>query len=359
MTTTPKSAKPLANRAARRADAVKAAKLDPATTPAVDEAAFRTNVPSNIDTDALIAAVRADLDDIANAETGVVKKTQHIAWMIMQYRDTMPNEKHWTTLHESPTVRNEWFSSMRKIFLGPAPSMAGAKTQDTRNIKAEYDARLRVFNQAMWLCLALGLKGVDASAYSETLNCFKVPPVCIMEKGHTPALDLAAAMEANPDVAIMLDRSMWTVNGRSKDGKPMTQDIRASVAQVIVAYNSKPVTAPTYVPNITAGGVATPTTTPASSVTVAGAQSTPASSVPTATITSVLRNAGIEKLAPALLDAFNADPSVKMTRSMFSDKVWNALMSLGMRIELLRVNAAAEEEAKAKAVAKPASNKAA
>jgi hypothetical protein len=194
----------------------------------------------------------------------------------------------------------------------------------------------------MWLCLALGLKGVDASAYSETLNCFKVPPVCIIEKGDEPALDLAAAIKANPDVAIMLDRSMWTVSGRNKDGKPMTMDIRASVAQVITAYNSKPVTVPTMVPNITAGGVAVPAGQSSSAASVAGAQSNPATLVSEPVIKSVLRNAGIEKLAPALLDAFNADPTAKMTRKDFSDKTWNVLMSLGMRIEVLRAKADAE-----------------
>jgi hypothetical protein len=345
MSTTPKAAKPTANRNARRADAARASKQDTTEMVAALETVAVSNTTSNVDTDAFIAAVRADLDDIANAETGVVKKTQHIAWMIMQYRDTMPNEKHWTTLHESPTVRNEWFSAMRKTFLGTAPSMAGEKTQDTRNAKAEYDARLRVFNQAMWLCLALGLKGVDASAYSETLNCFKVPPVCIIEKGDEPALDLAEAIKANPDVAIMLDRSMWTVSGRNKDGKPMTMDIRASVAQVITAYNSKPVTVPTIVPNITAGGVAVPAGQSSSTASVAGAQSNPATLVSEPVIKSVLRNAGIEKLAPALLDAFNADPTAKMTRKDFSDKTWNALMSLGMRIEVLRTKADAEAAA--------------
>lgn len=357
MSTTPKAAKPTANRKARRADAAKASKQDTTEMVAALETVAVSNTTSNIDTDALIAAVRADLDDIANAETGVVKKTQHIAWMIMRYRDTMPNEKHWTTLHESPTVRNEWFSAMRKTFLGTAPSMAGEKTQDTRNAKAEYDARLRVFNQAMWLCLALGLKGVDATAYSETLNCFKVPPVCIIEKGDEPALDLAEAIKANPDVAIMLDRSMWTVSGRNKEGKVMTMDIRASVAQVITAYNSKPVTVPTIVPNITAGGVAMPAgrSSVSGAASVVGAQSNPASSIDPKTRAAVLKSSTIPQLATAMLAALNDDPDVDNTKADYSPEEWSTLMNLAQRLGIM----AHKAQAKINGNGKPAANKAA
>ena len=303
-------------------------------------------INSNIDVSVFVDAVRADLDAVLDAETGIGNRTQHMAWEIHRYRDALGSDIAWERLATSSEARSTWMTNMRRVFLGQAPSLStagGVKvTQSMRDARTAYGDRLRLFDQALWLSIALGNAHVSADNFSETLNCFSVPPSVIIPKGDAPAYNLLDFMTANPTGLIPLLNQSWTTSGPGPDGKTGFADVRSSVKQVLSVFRAKPPAAkppsPTIVPNTTNG--------PSSVQATAGAQSNPQTSVASTVITSVLRNAGVEKLAPALLAAFNADPDVKITRDMFDTKVWETLMSIGQIINRLAADADAASKAK-------------
>lgn len=284
-----------------------------------------------------VAAIKADIrqtmDAILANETGNVKLTQHIAWRILQYTETLAKPVPWSMMRDGGKMFTDWRTTMRLFLLGKAPSMKGAIDQSMRAASAKYKAETRIFDQAATFVVAVGCHGVTTEYFSETRNTFAIPGRCYIPLGFAAVYDLKDAIDN--DAFVPVDNRTLTLSGRNKEGKSTFMDVRASVAQVLNVFREKPAPANTAEAAAAAAksGIGTGTSEqPMSSLDPAVLK---ASATVPSVIKTVLSNAGIERLTLALLDAFNADPSVKMDRSMFDDKVWDALMSLGMRIAAL------------------------
>ena len=330
--------KPVAKAAKSTKAELKASTVIPAQSNAFDVAAIK-------------ADIRSTMDAILANETGNVKLTQHIAWRILQYTETLSKPVPWSMMRDGGKMFTDWRTTMRLFLLGKAPSMKGAIDQSMRSASAKYKAETRIFDQAATFVVAVGCHGVTTEYFSETRNTFAIPGLCYIPLGFAAVYDLKDAIDN--DAFVPVDNRTLTLSGRNKEGKSTFMDVRASVAQVLNVFKEKPAPANTAEAAAQAAksGIGTAEVAVSSLDPVVLKQ---AATVPTV-IKTVLSNAGIERLAIALLDAFNADPSVKMDRSMFDDKVWDALMSIGMRIAAM----AQAADAASKANGKPAANKAA
>ena len=306
-----------------------------------------TAIPANtnaFDVAAIKADIRQTMDAILANETGNVKLTQHIAWRILQYTETLSKPVPWSLMRDGGKMFTDWRTTMRLFLLGKAPSMKGAIDQSMRSASVKYKAETRIFDQAATFVVAVGCHGVTTEYFSETRNTFAVPGRCYIPLGFAAVYDLKDAIDNEAFVPV--DNRTLTLSGRNKEGKATFMDVRASVAQVLNVFKEKPAPANTAEAAAAAAKSGSGTGTAEQSMSSLDPAVLKASATVPSVIKTVLSNAGIERLALALLDAFNADPSVKMDRSMFDDKVWDALMSLGMRIHALAASAETESKTK-------------
>ena len=339
MATTPKAAKPTANRATRRADAAKVSQ----TKTEVDkpEAENETPPATNFNVDAIKADTIAVLDRIAANETGTVKLTQHVAWNLMRVQESFTNPITYAAMKADSDVFAKWVKVMRTFMLGKAPSMAGTVDQTRIDANEVYKSRVRIFNIAAPFVVALGLADVTSELYSETLEMFAIPGKCYVPIGFAPAYDFADAVDSG--AMIPVDNRTLSMSTRTKMGKSATRNFKASVAQVVRVFHDKPVTSI----DVVAAGLDTADT--------GNAQQNPASSIDPKARAIVLKTSTIPQLATAMLAALDDDPDLDNTKADYSPDEWATLMNLAQRLGIM----AHKAQSKVNGNSKPAANKAA
>lgn len=276
-------------------------------------AAAKTNAP---DIGVLIADVNKSLDQMKSNDTGNVKLNQRIAWDLLRYRETTTKPVAYDLMRKDSTALTTWRGNMVRLFIGKSPPMSGDITADMRLASKAYRARAAIVGNAATFIVAAGLRGVTSEHFSETLNCFAVPPVMLIPHGYKAEDNLEEAL--NEGKLVPLDNTSYLMSTRNKEGKRAFREVRASLAQCLAVFNEKP---------------PTPAQTAAeekAQAAIKGANDK--SAIAPAVIASVLKNAGIERLAYAMRDAFNADNSVPHKRTDFDPPVWDALMNVARRI---------------------------
>jgi hypothetical protein len=336
MATTPKAAKPTANRAARRADAAKAKADKASATPPADKPVddIPPPPPTNFNVDAIKADMIATLDRIADNETGTVKLTQRVAWDLMRVQESFTDPVTYQAMKADADAYAKWVKVMSVFMLGKAPSMAGTVDQTRIDAAEKYKARMRIFKIAAPFVVALGLSGVTSDHFSETLDMFAVPGKCFVPIGFSPAYDFADAVNAG--AMIPVDNHTLTMSTRTKAGKTATQNFRAAVAQVVRVFHEKPASSL----DVVAEALASDATSDASG----NAQQNPASSIDPKVRDIVLKHSTIPQLATALLAAFNDDPAIDIAKSQFSNDEWETLMLLAQRLGIMAHKAQAQAD---------------
>ena len=199
----------------------------------------------NVSYDALLAMARNAIDASLERETQNVKANQMVARAIMLYREKQIADgvapldlTKFKTPDSDSTALAKWRTSMAEKFIGKAPTARGGMDQTKVSGKDNYKAKRRIFDDACNLVCVFVNAGVIAEHFSDDRGCFAVPGSLLIphDKSYVPDFELKDAMAAGASVPLM--NTSYLI--RDKATGKSTRTIRASVAQVLSAWKSKP-----------------------------------------------------------------------------------------------------------------------